>query len=162
MGQKLAEHLGVTEESLIFVKFDGQNLLKYKVTGYNEEDFQAVIDAEKKDDLEWYYKSEPIPSSNDQPVKVVVGNNFDELVVNDKWVLLELYAPWCGHCKKLAPVYDELAKVLLHNKDLTISKMDYTANERKEVQVKGFPTLILFSPSNEQFLFKGERTLEGM
>ena len=40
---------------------------------------------------------------------MVVGENFDE-IVNDpeKEVLIEFYAPWCGHCKALSPKYDEL------------------------------------------------------
>lgn len=60
--------------------------------------------------LEPYLKSEPVPASQDEPVKVVVAKNFDE-IVNDptKDVLIEFYAPWCGHCKSLAPKYDELA-----------------------------------------------------
>ena len=43
-------------------------------------------------------------------VKVVVASTFDE-IVNDptKDVLIEFYAPWCGHCKSLAPKYEELA-----------------------------------------------------
>ena len=45
-------------------------------------------------------KSEPIPESQDGPVKVVVAHNYDDIVLDDsKDVLLEFYAPWCGHCK---------------------------------------------------------------
>lgn len=44
-------------------------------------------------------------------LQVVVGKNFDEVVNDDtKDVLLEFYAPWCGHCKSLAPKYDELGE----------------------------------------------------
>lgn len=61
--------------------------------------------------IEAYVKSEEIPSDNDGPVKVVVGKNFDE-IVNDpeKDVLIEFYAPWCGHCKNLEPKYKELGE----------------------------------------------------
>jgi len=55
-------------------------------------------------------KSEEIPAHNDEPVKVLVGKNFEEIVYDEtKDVLVEFYAPWCGHCKSLAPKYDELA-----------------------------------------------------
>lgn len=43
--------------------------------------------------------------------QVVVGKNFEEIVNNDsKDVLLEFYTPWCGHCKALAPKYEELGE----------------------------------------------------
>jgi protein disulfide-isomerase A1 len=42
---------------------------------------------------------------------------------------MEYYAPWCGHCKKLAPIYDELATTLSVVDNLVVAKMDATANE---------------------------------
>lgn len=57
-----------------------------------------------------YLKSEAIPDNSAEDVKVVVANNFDEIVRNAETdVLIEFYAPWCGHCKKLAPIYEEVA-----------------------------------------------------
>jgi thiol-disulfide isomerase/thioredoxin len=50
--------------------------------------------------LEPYVKSEPIPEKNDGGVKIAVAKNFDEVVQKDKDILIEFYAPWCGHCKK--------------------------------------------------------------
>ena len=63
-------------------------------------------------------------------LQVVVGENFNE-IVNDptKDVLIEFYAPWCGHCKSLEPKYAELGEKLKDSKDIVIAKMDATAND---------------------------------
>lgn len=59
--------------------------------------------------LEPFIKSEPVPETNDGPVKVAVGKNFKELVTDSgRDALIEFYAPWCGHCQKLAPIWEEL------------------------------------------------------
>jgi len=103
-------------------------------------------------------KSEPVPATNDGPVKVVVGKNFDDLVRQNKDVFVELYAPWCGHCKKLLPIFEELGEFFGNDEGIVIAKMDATANGLPEdVAVEGYPTLILFNANNEQIPYKGAR-----
>jgi len=114
-------------------------VMKSEFSVENLQDFVAkLLDGE----LEPYIKSEPVPESNDAPVKVAVAKNFDDLVMNNnKDTLIEFYAPWCGHCKKLTPIYDELAEKL-KDEDVVIVKMDATANDvPPEFNVRGFPTL---------------------
>ena len=92
-----------------------------------------------------YIKSAPKPKSNNGPVKVVVGTTFDE-IVNDPEndVLIEFYAPWCGHCKSLEPKWKKLGKKLKKSKGIVIAKMDATANHvPKTYKVEGFPTIYL-------------------
>lgn len=96
-------------------------------------------------------KSEKVlPEDTAGAVKVVKGTSFKDIVLdNDKDVLMEFYAPWCGHCKKLEPIYEQLATHVASNTNLVIGKMDMTANEIDVagVEVKGFPTLFFF-PGN--------------
>ncbi|MEE6503372.1 hypothetical protein FKM82_004807 [Ascaphus truei] len=101
--------------------------------------------------LKKYLKSEPIPENNDGPVKVVVAENFDDIVnAESKDVLIEFYAPWCGHCKTLEPKYKELAEKLASDPHIVIAKMDATANDVPSYyDVKGFPT-IYFSPAGSK------------
>uniref|UniRef100_A0A8B9KBW4 Protein disulfide-isomerase n=1 Tax=Astyanax mexicanus TaxID=7994 RepID=A0A8B9KBW4_ASTMX len=101
--------------------------------------------------LKRYLKSEPIPENNDGPVKVVVAENFDSIVNDDsKDVLIEFYAPWCGHCKSLEPKYKELGEKLANDPNVVIAKMDATANDvPSSYDVRGFPT-IYFSPAGQK------------
>jgi protein disulfide isomerase family A protein 3 len=91
--------------------------------------------------LEPFMKSEPIPTEQGD-LKTAVAKNFNELIMNnDKDALVEFYAPWCGHCKSLAPKLEELA-TKLKNEDVVIAKFDATANDvPPQFEVKGFPTL---------------------
>ncbi|KAG5274098.1 hypothetical protein AALO_G00159160 [Alosa alosa] len=101
--------------------------------------------------LKRYLKSEPIPENNDGPVKVLVAENFDSIVNDDsKDVLIEFYAPWCGHCKSLEPKYNELGEKLANDPNIVIAKMDATANDvPSQYEVRGFPTLF-FSPAGQK------------
>jgi len=83
---------------------------------------------------------------------VLKGKSFADLVLNnDKDVLVEFYAPWCGHCKKLAPTWDSLGAEMKSNPNIVIAKMDSTANEVDVpgLNVKGFPTLYFFKGNDK-------------
>lgn len=109
--------------------------------------------------------SEDLPEDWDKnPVKVLVSTNFDEVAFDKtKDVLVEFYAPWCGHCKQLAPIYDELAEKFKDNESILIAKMDSTLNELEHTKIQSFPTIKLFKKdSNDVVEYSGERTLAGM
>jgi protein disulfide-isomerase A1 len=112
-------------------------------------------------------KSEPIPESNDGPVKVVVAKNYNDIVLDDaKDVLIEFYAPWCGHCKALAPKYEELGALYAKSefKDkIVIAKVDATANDVPD-EIQGFPTIKLYPAGGktEPVTYSGSRTVEDL
>jgi protein disulfide isomerase len=115
-----------------------------------------------------YIKSEAVPEpSKPGEVAVVVGETFKDLVLDDtKDVMIELYAPWCGHCKALTPKYEELAKEFKDSDSVVIAKMDATANDAPHAAYKagGYPT-ILFAPAGNKdapVKYDGEREVAAM
>jgi len=102
-----------------------------------------------------FKKSEPIPEDDGSAVTTLVGKNFNSIKGKD--ALVKYYAPWCGHCKSLAPIYEELAE---HFKDnaVVIAKIDATANYIEE-SVSGYPTLIWYGADGSSMTYEGGRSL---
>ncbi|XP_067934993.1 protein disulfide-isomerase A3-like [Watersipora subatra] len=118
---------------------------------FSMDNFEKFLNDFLDGKLEEYLKSEDVPDNSGNAVKVVVAKNFDE-IVNDpeRDVLIEFYAPWCGHCKSLEPKYKELAEKFADEDGITIAKMDATANDVPSgYEVRGFPT-IYFAPKGKK------------
>ena len=146
---------------------DGKKYLQMPQEEFTADNLKAYLNKYLGGELKPHLKSEPVPAEPAKPgeVAVVVGANFDKVVMDEsKDVLLEVYAPWCGHCKKLAPIYDELAKEYTEEKDLVIAKFDGTANDlpHPKINVRGFPS-IFFLPAGgkaEPVKYDGGRELK--
>lgn len=175
-GGKFGESLGVTKKEQLPTyrlidprEKDADNRPKLKKYLNDDIDPMTVTAEELKkfiDDVlagsvEPYLKSE---EAGDMTAALphVVGTNFEEMVLDEtKDVFVKYYAPWCGHCKKLAPIWEELAELHKDNADLVIAEFDSTANENiKAWPVKSFPTMVLYPKGNKEGIhYTGGREL---
>mmetsp|Transcript_44778 Transcript_44778/g.93390 ORF Transcript_44778/g.93390 Transcript_44778/m.93390 type:complete len:213 (-) Transcript_44778:377-1015(-) len=80
--------------------------------------------------------------------------------------LVKFYAPWCGHCKKLAPVYEEVATFYHRTQSLSVSvaKVDGTQESSllTTFDVKGYPTIVLLKDGQRVASFDGKRSFDGL
>ncbi|KAJ1687660.1 hypothetical protein LUZ63_019050 [Rhynchospora breviuscula] len=146
---------------------------KYDVTGYptihwfpkgslqsrkyegkvTAEDLADFVNAEADTNLKLAF----VPSH----VVVLTSETFVEVVLDEtKDVLVEFYAPWCGHCKKFAPIYEKVASVFKLDKDIVIANVDVDQHKdlSEKYGVKKIPTVKFFSKENKEGeLYEGER-----
>ncbi|ELW67748.1 Protein disulfide-isomerase A2 [Tupaia chinensis] len=121
---------------------------------------RAVLHGEVKP----YLLSQEVPPDWDQrPLKTLVGKNFEQVAFDEtKNVFVKFYAPWCTHCKEMAPVWEALAEKYRDHEDIIIAELDATANELDSLAVHGFPTLKYFpaGPGRKVIEYKSARDLE--
>ncbi|KAI0068755.1 protein disulfide isomerase [Artomyces pyxidatus] len=90
------------------------------------------------------------------------GSNFKSVVNAEPLILVEFFAPWCGHCKALAPHYEEAATAL-KDKNIKLAKVDCVdhADLCQEHGVQGYPTLKVFR-SGQPTDYTGPRKADGI
>eukprot|EP00804_Cyclotella_cryptica_P028099 CCRYP_016164-RA/>CCRYP_016164-RA protein AED:0.06 eAED:0.06 QI:130/1/1/1/1/1/4/1615/205 len=96
----------------------------------------------------------------------LVPKTFDEALVS-KNTFIKFYAPWCGHCKKLAPDWDALADEYSSSSSVLIGSVDCTSDDSKELcekyGVSGYPTLKYFKDGDTSGeAYNGARSLDAL
>ncbi|XP_063788502.1 protein disulfide-isomerase A2 [Pseudophryne corroboree] len=100
-------------------------------------------------------------------VLVLNKNNFDNALRTYKYLLVEFYAPWCGHCQELAPKYSLAAEALKNQTaEARLAKVDATVEKElsDEIGVSGYPTLKFFKDGNRtgHIDYGGKRDTDGL
>ena len=92
--------------------------------------------------------------------------DFDEVVNGESNVLVEFYAPWCGHCKNLAPEWKIAGETFTESDDIVIAAFDATTDNAlaSKFDVKGYPTIKYFPKGNKDMPeeYQGGRQAEGI
>ena len=142
----------------IIVAHDPTSDSKYKsktLTSLDDSHMQSFTKGVLQGTIKKIVKSEPVPAPRGKGVHVVqaVGTTVVDIVSEPgKDVLLELYAPWCAHCKKLRSTYDILGRAVAAESRIVIAKMDATANDVPSAwNVKNFPTLLWFPAKDKPY-----------
>jgi len=149
-GVKRPPALWLVDMSNSLKKFNLGHFITYETVSAGIEDYKA-----KK--LKPEYKSADEKDHEHGKPYEIVGSNFKK-ITSEKDVLVKFYAPWCGHCKELAPKWDQLAE-LMKDEDVVVAKYDATANENEGVKIEGFPT-IKFYTSGKEYDYTGKRELK--
>ena len=100
-------------------------------------------------------------------VLVLTKDNIT-LVDTGRW-MVKFYAPWCGHCKRLAPTWERFAKTAhtdaaYKSEGLRVAKMDCSGSDRdvcNKFNVRGYPTLLFFD-SGKLYEHDGEREFDAL
>lgn len=165
---RLGEFIGIESADMPSLRIisPAENMLKYAFEGdaktLTTDQISGFLDDFTNGKLQPHLKSEPIPDPQTvDGVTTLVGKSWEDVVKDtSKDVLVKYYAPWCGHCKALAPVWEELGKDVEGIEDLVIAKFDATTNEVAGLDIRGYPTLKFYPKDNKDGVdYSGDRQL---
>eukprot|EP00010_Vexillifera_abyssalis_P003675 CAMPEP_0201552702 /NCGR_PEP_ID=MMETSP0173_2-20130828/16921_1 /ASSEMBLY_ACC=CAM_ASM_000268 /TAXON_ID=218659 /ORGANISM="Vexillifera sp., Strain DIVA3 564/2" /LENGTH=244 /DNA_ID=CAMNT_0047963221 /DNA_START=57 /DNA_END=791 /DNA_ORIENTATION=+ len=121
----------------------------------------GAYDNIEDDDADASVRSAPagdVPAEGE--VVHLTSDTYKQFTDSGLW-LVAYTAPWCGHCKRLAPTWDDLASAAT-GKGYRIGKVDCTVEKdiASEVGVRGFPTIKLIEDGKIVDTYKGERSVQ--
>ena len=173
--EKLAIIFSGKEKSKVFDDFATKNRIKAKwffnkiaeadkLSLKHDGEKEVVGEAKDFQDqqaIEQWFKKHRFPPSH---VLTLVKDNFDQQIKNNKQILVEFYAPWCGHCKQLEPEWEQQQKILKkQNIKIPLQKVDATAEGdlQAKYSVGGYPT-IKYIVEGEATDYEGPRQTDGI
>jgi protein disulfide isomerase len=137
---------------------------KYLQSGASVADASGFIKRYQEGKLERYVRSEEPPADNNGPVFVLTAKTFNETVFKgDRDFFIEFYAPWCGHCQRLAPAFEAVGKKLQDANDdgVVLAKFDCTTNDEPshaKLVVHGYPTMYFVTATGDVYSYDGDRS----
>lgn len=107
-------------------------------------------------------KADEVPRENSD-VLVLNAANYDEEVKKHSTLMVKFYAPWCGHCRHLAPIWEDFATVAKkENKPYAVAKFNADAEREfaRRFGIRGYPTVLFIQDGKEPVKYTGARTVE--
>merc|ERR1719399_721174 len=94
-------------------------------------------------------------------VTVLTDETIDATLKDGKTWLVEFYAPWCGHCKALAPEWEKLGAKYTESESIGVAKLDCTAHKTASTRfgIRGFPTIKVVA-EGQVYDYQGQRSVE--
>ncbi len=73
----------------------------------------------------------------------LTGENFEETVINNDFVIVDFWAPWCGPCRSFAPTFEKVSE---EHKDIVFAKVNTEVEQgiAGHFQIRSIPTLMIF------------------
>ena len=140
-----ARSLGVTAPPALLLQ-DQHTRRKWRTDEFETSKLQLFFDQWAAGKLPPFVVSLPEPPVNNKAVKVLVGSTYVDTVNDENLnVLVNLFAPWCGHCKALHPKYEKVGLLFADQPDVLVASMDATKNDAGDIQVQAYPTILFYA-----------------
>eukprot|EP00245_Coleochaete_scutata_P006375 TRINITY_DN20800_c0_g1_i1.p1 TRINITY_DN20800_c0_g1~~TRINITY_DN20800_c0_g1_i1.p1 ORF type:complete len:141 (-),score=31.69 TRINITY_DN20800_c0_g1_i1:317-739(-) len=104
-----------------------------------------------------------LSSVSAEPVKLT-DKTFETEVNDGKVWFIKFFAPWCGHCKRLVPTWEDLSKEFTESADVVIASVDCTVETGtcSKAEVRSYPTLKIYHKGEEVKKYAGARELSAL
>ncbi len=82
--------------------------------------------------------------STQNKVKIVTDENFEDTVNSNSFIIIDCWAPWCGPCRMLSPIIEELSEEYQDNVAFGKLNVDENSKVSQEFRIASIPTLLFF------------------
>ncbi|KAJ3432711.1 protein disulfide-isomerase c17h9.14c-related [Anaeramoeba flamelloides] len=159
----ICSKFGVRGYPTIKFFYDGKEFTKYSgdrsVDNFVEFSNEKAKEAQEQPKEEEKEEVKEEEEEEKEYVKELLSENFEELTEEGPW-LIKFFAPWCGHCKRMAPAFEEAAKKL--DGKVKVGGVDCTENKDicSKFGVRGYPTIKFFYDGKEFTKYSGDRSVD--
>lgn len=144
---------------------DGKKVEKYSGSR-SVEAFKDFVEEKTEDELkEDEEEDEDVAKVEEVGVLQLSGGSFNHAVEKGT-TIVKFFAPWCGHCKRMAPTWDDLAGKFAGSSVAKVAKVDCTLDDNKDLcneqGVDGFPTIFIYKNGEKLEEYNGSRSLDDL